>query len=51
MIPKITFVNICKPIYGVIITPVTSDPSNLENVKRKGKSYINFNISKTKRAF
>ena len=32
---KLHFANLCKPIHGVIITPVSPDPLNLETVKRK----------------
>ena len=32
VIPRITFVNLWKPIHDIIITQVSSDPWNLENV-------------------
>ena len=37
VIPKITFANLRKPILDVIIIPVSSDPLNMETVKRKKK--------------
>ena len=51
VIPKITFANLCKPVQGVIIIPVSSDPLILETDKRKGKKYKKLSIWKTKRAF
>ena len=50
IIPKITFTNLCKPMHGVIIIPVSSDPLYLENVKRK-KIKRQFNISIKKEIF
>ena len=52
VIPKITFVNLWKPIHDVIIIPVSSDPLNLETVERiEKRNYKKWNISRTKRAF
>ena len=50
VILKITFANLSKPIYDVIIIPVSSDPLNMETVERKGIKYKKLNISRTKRA-
>ena len=35
VVPKITFANLYKPIHDIIIIPVSSDPVNLEAVKRE----------------
>ena len=38
VIPKLKFGNLCKPIHGVMIIPVSStDCLNLETVEKKGK--------------
>ena len=46
VILKITFANLSKPIYDVIIIPVSSDPLNMETVERKGIKYKKLSISR-----
>ena len=40
VIPKITFINLCKPVHIFIIVSVLSDPLNLENLEGKEKKLI-----------
>ena len=51
VIPKITSVNLCKPIHDITHYSILFVLLNLEIVERKGKNYKNFNISRTKSAF
>ena len=51
VIPKITLTSLCKLIHDAIITPASSDPLKLENVKKRGKNYKNVNIHRSKRSF
>ena len=51
VIPKIIFANLCKPIHHVMITQVSSDPSNLENMEMKEKNQKNLNTSRTKSSY
>ena len=50
-IPKITFANLCKLDFNVIIIPVSSDPLNLETVESKEKALKNEYFENVKRFF
>ena len=50
-IPKITFANLCKLDFNVVIIPVSSDPLNLETVESKEKALKNEYFENVKRFF
>ena len=51
VIPKLTSVNLCKPIHDIKIIPLPFVLLNLESVETKRKNYKNLNISRTKKSF
>ena len=48
---KITLANLCQPIHVITNYFTSFALLNLESAERKGKNYINLNISRMKRAF
>ena len=48
---KITFANLYKSIHKVIITPVSSDPLNLEIVERKEKKLQKIEYLENEKSF
>ena len=51
VIPKFTFVNLCKAIQSIIIIPVSSDALILETVERKEKNLEKIEYIENKRSF
>ena len=51
VVAKFVSANLCKQIYDIINFPLSFIHLNLERVEKKGKSYNNLNIQRTKKAF